>query len=85
MILLTLFHFPGVLLNKIQFGLSLKFCGICVRVCMVFSMANLIRFLSGTAVESLASMQSFLRGRPSTFNSLEHAIEWRYRFLSCYI
>ena len=29
-------------------------------------------------MESLASMQSFLRGRPSTFNSLEHAIEWRY-------
>ena len=31
----------------------------------------------GTALEALTSMQSFLRGRPSTFKSLENAIEWR--------
>ena len=30
----------------------------------------------GTALEALASMQAFLRGRPSVFRSLEHAIEW---------
>ena len=34
--------------------------------------------ISGTAIESLGSMQSFLRGRPSSFKSVEHAIEWRY-------
>ena len=33
---------------------------------------------TGTALEALASMQSFLRGRPSVFKSLEHAIEWWY-------
>jgi len=27
-------------------------------------------------MEALAGMQSFLRGRPSTFKSLEHAIEY---------
>ena len=34
--------------------------------------------VTGTALEALASMQSFLRGRPSVFKSLEHAIEWWY-------
>ena len=29
-------------------------------------------------MDSLVTMQSFLRGRPSTFKSLEEAIEWRY-------
>eukprot|EP01135_Chromosphaera_perkinsii_P005655 Nk52_evm26s356 gene=Nk52_evmTU26s356 len=32
--------------------------------------------VEGTAVESLSSMRSFLSGRPSRFNSVEHAIEW---------
>ncbi|XP_063241307.1 protein phosphatase methylesterase 1 isoform X2 [Bacillus rossius redtenbacheri] len=35
-----------------------------------------IDVVEGTAVDSLASMQSFLRGRPTHFRSLEHAIEW---------
>ncbi|XP_065352442.1 protein phosphatase methylesterase 1 isoform X1 [Cloeon dipterum] len=38
-----------------------------------------IDVVEGTAMEALTSMQSFLRGRPSTFNSLEHAIEWSVR------
>ncbi|XP_060074167.1 protein phosphatase methylesterase 1-like isoform X2 [Ylistrum balloti] len=38
-----------------------------------------IDVVEGTAMESLNSMQSFLRGRPSTFKSLEHAIEWSVR------
>ncbi|KAH9500742.1 hypothetical protein Btru_076373 [Bulinus truncatus] len=29
-----------------------------------------------TALEALASMQSFLRGRPKTFESMDKAIEW---------
>ena len=33
--------------------------------------------ISGTAIDSLGSMHSFLRGRPSSFKSVEHAIEWR--------
>ncbi|XP_037868054.1 protein phosphatase methylesterase 1 isoform X1 [Bombyx mori] len=32
-----------------------------------------------TAMDALASMQSFLRGRPTHFKSIEHAIEWCVR------
>lgn len=35
-----------------------------------------IDVVEGTALDALASMQSFLRGRPTNFKSLEHAIEW---------
>jgi len=35
-----------------------------------------IDVVEGTALDALASMQSFLRGRPTHFKSLEHAIEW---------
>jgi protein phosphatase methylesterase 1 len=35
-----------------------------------------IDVVEGTALDALASMQSFLRGRPTHFTSLEHAIEW---------
>ncbi len=37
-----------------------------------------IDVVEGTAMEALASMQSFLRSRPKHFQSLEQAIEWRY-------
>lgn len=37
-----------------------------------------IDVVEGTAMEALASMQSFLRSRPKQFLSLEQAIEWRY-------
>ena len=36
-----------------------------------------IDVVEGTALEALNSMQSFLKGRPLSFRSLEHAIEWR--------
>ena len=35
-----------------------------------------IDVVEGTAMDALASMQSFLRGRPKNFRSLEQAIEW---------
>jgi len=38
-----------------------------------------IDVVEGTALDALASMQSFLRGRPTHFRSLEHAIEWCVR------
>lgn len=38
-----------------------------------------IDVVEGTALDALASMQSFLRGRPTHFKSLEHAIEWCVR------
>ncbi|CAH2054152.1 unnamed protein product, partial [Iphiclides podalirius] len=38
-----------------------------------------IDVVEGTAMEALASMQSFLRGRPTHFKSIEHAIEWCVR------
>lgn len=37
-----------------------------------------IDVVEGTAMEALASMQSFLRSRPTHFSSLDQAIEWRY-------
>ena len=33
-------------------------------------------FSTGTALDALQSMQSFLRGRPASFGSIENAIEW---------
>lgn len=47
---------------------------------MVPSLSGLvvIDVVEGTALEALSSMQSFLRGRPKIFKSLEHAIEWWY-------
>nr|CAG4636247.1 EOG090X07NZ [Eubosmina coregoni]SVE69851.1 EOG090X07NZ [Eubosmina coregoni] len=38
-----------------------------------------IDVVEGTAMEALASMQSFLRSRPKHFPSLEQAIEWSVR------
>ncbi|PNF21074.1 Protein phosphatase methylesterase 1 [Cryptotermes secundus] len=38
-----------------------------------------IDVVEGTALDALASMQSFLRGRPTHFTSLENAIEWCIR------
>ncbi|XP_035826835.1 protein phosphatase methylesterase 1 isoform X2 [Aplysia californica] len=38
-----------------------------------------IDVVEGTAMESLASMQSFLRGRPKTFDTMDKAIEWAVR------
>ncbi|XP_026284611.2 protein phosphatase methylesterase 1 [Frankliniella occidentalis] len=38
-----------------------------------------IDVVEGTAMDALTSMQSFLRGRPNNFRSLEHAIEWCVR------
>ncbi|XP_071551344.1 protein phosphatase methylesterase 1 isoform X2 [Panulirus ornatus] len=38
-----------------------------------------IDVVEGTAMDALSSMQSFLRGRPQKFNSLQNAIEWSVR------
>ncbi|XP_034252913.1 protein phosphatase methylesterase 1 [Thrips palmi] len=38
-----------------------------------------IDVVEGTAMDALTSMQSFLRGRPKNFRSLEQAIEWCVR------
>ncbi|XP_064481916.1 protein phosphatase methylesterase 1-like isoform X2 [Ornithodoros turicata] len=35
--------------------------------------------VEGTAIDALQSMQTFLKGRPQTFSSLEYAIEWCVR------
>lgn len=42
-----------------------------------------IDVVEGTAMDSLKIMQSFLRGRPSGFKSIEHAVEWRYNLILC--
>lgn len=41
-----------------------------------------IDVVEGTAMESLTSMQSFLRSRPKTFRSISQAIEWRFVVMS---
>lgn len=38
-----------------------------------------IDVVEGTAMDALASMQNFLRSRPTHFKSIEHAIEWCVR------
>uniref|UniRef100_A0A182P8M0 Protein phosphatase methylesterase 1 n=1 Tax=Anopheles epiroticus TaxID=199890 RepID=A0A182P8M0_9DIPT len=57
---------------------------ICVHAANMFVLPSLlgvvvIDVVEGTALEALASMQSFLRSRPSTFKSIQHAIEWCVR------
>lgn len=39
-----------------------------------------IDVVEGSAMESLASMQSFLRSRPKSFKSLKDAISWGYKY-----
>ena len=34
----------------------------------------------GSAMEALHSIQNFLKGRPKSFKSMDHAIEWRWAF-----
>lgn len=38
-----------------------------------------IDVVEGTALEALSSMQNILRGRPSSFKSLENAIQWCFK------
>lgn len=38
-----------------------------------------IDVVEGTAMDSLSSMQTFLKNRPACFMSIEHAIQWCYR------
>ncbi|XP_018320634.1 protein phosphatase methylesterase 1 [Agrilus planipennis] len=38
-----------------------------------------IDVVEGTALESLSSMQSILRGRPSSFKTIDDAIQWSFR------
>lgn len=57
---------------------------IAVHTALTGRIANLagivvIDVVEGTALDALSSMQSFLRGRPKTFHSLEYAIEWAQR------
>lgn len=37
---------------------------------------GVIDVVEGTAMDALASMQSFLRSRPSSFSTISQAIEW---------
>ena len=39
---------------------------------------TVIDVVEGTAMDALASMQSFLRSRPTAFSTLPQAIEWWY-------
>ncbi|XP_055593523.1 protein phosphatase methylesterase 1 [Uranotaenia lowii] len=57
---------------------------ICVHVANLELIPSLIGVVvidvvEGTALEALASMQSFLRSRPNTFKSIQHAVEWCVR------
>ena len=50
----------------------------CIEVC------NVLTDCVGTAMDSLGANQVFLSNRPSSFKSLEHAIEWRYIYKCVY-
>lgn len=57
---------------------------ICVHIASLELIPSLIGcvvidVVEGTAMEALASMQSFLRSRPSHFKSIQQAIEWCIR------
>lgn len=57
---------------------------ICVHIASLELIPSLIGcvvidVVEGTAMEALASMQSFLRSRPQNFKSIQHAIEWCIR------
>lgn len=58
---------------------------VAVRVALQPSLEHCIQGIAvidvveGTAMDALASMQSFLRSRPTHFKSIEHAIEWCVR------
>lgn len=41
-------------------------------------------FSLGSAMEALHSIQNFLKGRPKSFKSVDHAIEWRFAFRLLY-
>ncbi|CAG9769117.1 unnamed protein product [Ceutorhynchus assimilis] len=43
-----------------------------------------IDVVEGTALDALSSMQSILRGRPSHFKSIPHAIQWCYKGGQCH-
>ncbi|XP_055326635.1 protein phosphatase methylesterase 1 isoform X2 [Sitodiplosis mosellana] len=57
---------------------------ICVHIASLYLIPSLIGcvvidVVEGTAMEALASMQSFLRSRPKYFKSIQQAIEWSIR------
>ncbi|EFA10997.1 protein phosphatase methylesterase 1 [Tribolium castaneum] len=52
----------------VQCAHMVKTLGLCV-----------IDVVEGTALDALSSMQSILRGRPTTFKSVQHAIQWCYK------
>lgn len=57
---------------------------ICVHIASLELIPSLIGVVvidvvEGTAMEALASMQSFLRSRPQNFKSIQQAIEWSVR------
>lgn len=70
--------------------MNLSFAGhsmggaICVHIASLDLIPSLIGcvvidVVEGTAMEALASMQSFLRSRPQYFKSIQQAIEWSIR------
>lgn len=44
---------------------------------------NYFLFFLGSAMEALHSIQNFLKGRPKSFKSVDHAIEWRLEAQKC--
>ena len=44
-----------------------------------------IDVVEGSALEALSSMQTFLQGRPRSFNSVEQAIEYKYYFYKYFL
>lgn len=72
-------HAPSIMIVGHSMGGA-----ICVHVAHLELIPTLIGcvvidVVEGTAMEALASMQSFLRSRPQHFKSIQQAIEWSVR------
>lgn len=75
--------YPNASPNIIIVGHSMG-GAICVHIAHMKLIPSLmgiavIDVVEGTAMDSLQSMQSFLRSRPTHFKSIPHAIEWCVR------
>lgn len=46
---------------------------------------GVIDVVEGTAMDALASMQSFLRSRPSSFSTISQAVEWWLVFFMLFV
>jgi protein phosphatase methylesterase 1 len=72
-------HTPSILLMGHSMGGAIAVHAAHMRLIPTLLGIVVIDVVEGTAMESLQSMQSFLRSRPNYFKSITNAIEWCVR------